>query len=114
MRVKLFTSIILALLLSVTAAHAQGTQTGIMRGTVTTADKLSMPGATVTIKSPSLQGGRTVVTESDGTFLFRNIPPGIYAVTFEMSGMQMVQKTVGGTSTVFWTICMPLISNVTA
>ena len=94
MRVKLFTSIILALLLSVTAAHAQGTQTGIMRGTVTTADKLSMPGATVTIKSPSLQGARTVVTESDGTFLFRNIPPGIYAVTFEMSGMQMVQKTV--------------------
>src|SRR5512146_2407394 len=83
----------LVLLAGAVPLMAQGTQTGILRGTVTTADKLSLPGATVTIKSPALQGERTAVTESDGTFLFRGIPPGVYTITFEMSGMATMQKT---------------------
>ena len=93
MRFKLVTSVALVFLLCAAPLFAQGTQTGILRGTVTTADKLSLPGATVTIKSAALQGERTAVTESDGTFLFRGIPPGLYTITFEMSGMGTVQKT---------------------
>jgi hypothetical protein len=92
MRYKV-TSMVLVSLLSATALFAQGTQTGILRGTVTTADKLTLPGATVTITSPALQGERTAVTETDGTFLFRAVPPGTYALTFEMSGMATIQKT---------------------
>jgi hypothetical protein len=93
MRFKVFTSVALAFLLSAAALFAQGTQTGILRGTVTTSDKLSLPGATVTIKSTAMQGTRTAVTESDGTFLFRGIPPGLYTITFEMTGMASVEKT---------------------
>ncbi len=93
MRFKLFLSVALILLLGATGLLAQGTQTGLLRGSVTTADKLTLPGATVTIKSPAMQGERTAVTEADGTFLFRGIPPGIYTLTFEMSGMGTVTKT---------------------
>ncbi len=104
MRFKLITSVALVFLLCAAPLFAQGTQTGILRGTVTTADKLSLPGATVTIKSSAMQGERTAVTEADGTFLFRNIPPGLYTMTFEMSGMGTVQKSanvlLGGVSVV--------------
>jgi outer membrane receptor protein involved in Fe transport len=93
MRFKFFTSLALVFLLGAAGLFAQGTQTGIIRGTVTTADKLSLPGATITIKSSALQGGRTIVTEPDGTFLFRGIPPGTYTLTFEMAGMAPIQKT---------------------
>jgi hypothetical protein len=93
MRFKVLASVALVFLLCAVPLFAQGTQTGILRGTVTTADKLSLPGTTVTIKSTALQGERTAVTESDGTFLFRGIPPGLYTISFEMSGMGTVQKT---------------------
>jgi len=85
--------LVLVLFAGAVPLMAQGTQTGILRGTVTTSDKLSLPGTTVTIKSPALQGERTAVTESDGTFLFRGIPPGVYTITYEMSGMGTVTKT---------------------
>ena len=84
-----------ALILSFSAgfAFAQGTQTGILRGTVTTADKATLPGTTVTIKSDALQGERMAVTETDGTFLFRALPPGAYTVTLSMSGMKTVEQS---------------------
>jgi hypothetical protein len=94
MRWKFISTCAALLLLCGGLVYAQGTQTGLLRGTVTTSDHLSLPGATVTISSPALQGERTTVTESDGTFLFRGLPPGLYTVSFEMSGMQSVSKSV--------------------
>ena len=97
-------------------AFAQGSQAGILRGTVTTADKLSLPGATVNIKSAALQGERTAVTESDGSFLFRGLPPGMYAVTFTMNGMATIQKQVevplGGVAQVAITMALANVSEV--
>jgi len=74
-------------------AAAQGTQTGILRGTVQTQDKVSVPGATVTIKSPALQAERTTVTEADGTYIFRGLPPGTYTVSISKEGMAPIQQT---------------------
>ncbi len=91
-RPLLLTSLVLAC--AALPAFAQGTQSGILRGAVTTADKLSLPGATVNIKSPALQGERTMVTASDGSFQFRGLPPGTYTVTFSMSGMATIEKQV--------------------
>src|SRR4029077_8159444 len=51
------------------------------------------PGATITATSPALQGGRTVVTDTDGTFLFRSIQLGSYSLKVEMSGMAPAQNT---------------------
>jgi hypothetical protein len=93
MRSRIFVCAALILAFSAGFAFAQGTQTGILRGTVTTSDKATLPGATVTIKSAALQGERTVVTETDGAYMFRALPPGTYTVTFSMSGMTSIEKT---------------------
>src|SRR5262249_18922962 len=85
---------IFALLLTCSAtAFAQGVQTGTIRGTVKDQQGLALPGATITATSSALQGERTVVTDTDGNYLFRAIPPGSYNLKVEMSGMTTVQKT---------------------
>jgi len=93
MRLRIFVCLVLVLGFSASVAIAQGTQTGILRGVVTTSDKATLPGTVVTIKSPAMQGTREATTETDGTYLFRSIPPGVYTVTFSMSGMKQVEKT---------------------
>ena len=85
---------IVALLVAFSAvSFAQGVQTGSIRGTVKDQQGLALPGATITATAPTLQGERTVVTDADGAFLFRAIPPGTYQLKFEMSGMASTEKT---------------------
>jgi outer membrane receptor protein involved in Fe transport len=85
---------ILTLVLSCGASSfAQGVQTGTIRGTVKDQQGLALPGATITATSPALQGPRTAVTDSDGLFLFRAVPPGTYSLKVEMSGMAPLEKT---------------------
>jgi hypothetical protein len=81
------------LLASAATSFAQGVQTGTIRGTVKDQQGLALPGATITATSPALQGERTAVTDSDGTFLLRAVPPGTYTVKVDMSGMVSVRKT---------------------
>jgi hypothetical protein len=73
-------------------AFGQGT-TGSLVGDVTT-DGAALPGVTVTISSPALQGTRTTVTGEGGGYTFPSLPPGHYTVSFELSGMAKVTKTV--------------------
>jgi hypothetical protein len=74
-------------------SFAQGVQTGTIRGTVKDQQGLALPGATISATSPTLQGERTVVTGTDGSYLFRAVPPGTYHLKVEMSGMSPVEKT---------------------
>jgi Carboxypeptidase regulatory-like domain len=76
----------IALALSSHAA-AQGLQTGVVTGTVTSVDGLSMPGATVAAESAALQGVRTAVSDVNGNYVVRGLPPGEYTVRIEMDGM---------------------------
>ena len=82
---------VLALLLVAASAIAQTTAT--INGTVTT-DGNALPGVTVTLASPAMQGTRTAVTGAAGGYTFNGIPPGAYTVKFELSGMQTVTKKV--------------------
>src|SRR5688572_17637746 len=50
---------LLVLALGITPAAAQGTQTGVITGVVSSTDGAPLPGVAVTVTSPSLQGGRT-------------------------------------------------------
>jgi hypothetical protein len=85
---------ILTLVLSFSASgFAQGVQTGTIRGTIKDQQGLALPGATITATSPALQGARTEVTDANGAYLFRAVPPGIYNLKIEMSGMATVEKT---------------------
>jgi outer membrane receptor protein involved in Fe transport len=83
-----------AFLLMSAGLFAQGVQTGTIRGTVKDQQDLAVPGVTVTVSSPALQGVRNVTTDAQGGYVFRNLPPGDYEVKFELSGFGTVtQKT---------------------
>ncbi|HEX7153425.1 MAG TPA: TonB-dependent receptor [Thermoanaerobaculia bacterium] len=84
--------VLLLLLLTPTLLFAQAT-TGTLVGTVTS-DGSALPGVTVTVQSPALQGTRSTITGEAGGYHLPALPPGRYTVTFSVSGMQSVQKTV--------------------
>jgi len=67
-------------------ALAQGAQVGSLTGTVKSADGQTVPGVSVTLTSPVLQGQRQVVSDSNGGFVFRGLAPGEYTVSFSISG----------------------------
>ncbi|MBA3886241.1 MAG: TonB-dependent receptor [Acidobacteria bacterium] len=81
----------LALLASGTA-YGQGVQTGVLTGTVSDSDGLVLPGVTVTVSSPALQGVRTTVTDGNGLYSLRGLPPGEYTLSFELPGMRTVEQ----------------------
>jgi outer membrane receptor protein involved in Fe transport len=87
-----FTAVLTVLVLVAVAAFAQGTTSSIV-GTVTH-EGAPLPGVTVTISSPSLQGTRTTVTNDSGLYNFGALPPGEYTVSFVMDGMQTVTRRV--------------------
>ncbi len=74
------------------AAPAFAQTTATLTGTVTT-DGKPLPGATVTITSPSFQGFRTSVTGENGGYVFPALPPGEYSIGFELEGLQSVSKS---------------------
>jgi len=79
---------VLAVLLAVTGLQAQ-TTTGRLIGTVTDAGGQPLPGVTVTISSPALIGGaQKSVSDSDGSFQFISLAPGVYTVRADLSGFR--------------------------
>ena len=80
------------LALSSATVFAQGRQSGALSGRLSSADGQPLPGATVTVSSPSLQGQRSVVADVNGVYRLAGLPPGDYVVTFEMSGMSSVER----------------------
>jgi len=56
-------------------------------------DNLPLPGVTITVASPALQGTRTAVTTENGDFMF--LPAGEYTVTVELQGFQPQKQTIG-------------------
>jgi outer membrane receptor for ferrienterochelin and colicin len=73
-------------------AQAGGALTGNIEGVVKVGDN-PVPGVLVTISSPALQGKRSVATGTNGDFLFRQLPPGSYTISYALSGMKPAQRT---------------------
>ena len=90
-RLRQFLVFLLALL-GAFAAFGQGT-TGSLIGNVTS-DGAALPGVTVTISSPALQGTRTAITGEGGGYTFPSLPPGKYTVAFDVEGMSKITRTV--------------------
>jgi outer membrane receptor protein involved in Fe transport len=82
-----------ALLLAL-PAFAQGIPSGTLGGHVNSAEKQALPGVTVSVTSPALQGTRTATTNGNGDFLLALLPAGDYQVSFEIEGFQKAQRTV--------------------
>jgi outer membrane receptor protein involved in Fe transport len=85
-------SVLLLLLAGSVLAQVAGT-TSTITGTVINAGK-PLPGVTVSVTSPSLQGTRTVVTGEGGGYTFPALPPGNYTVVMELEGMQKITEKV--------------------
>jgi hypothetical protein len=62
--------------------------TGALQGVVTDTKGSPLPGVTVTITSPNLQGSRTEVTDTDGKYLIPALPPGPYRAEYSLSGVK--------------------------
>jgi hypothetical protein len=90
-----YTRIFLMLLcVAVIPAFAFGQQTGGIVGKVIGTDNLVIPGVTVEARSNVLPGPRVTVTGGAGEYRLPALPPGEYAVTFELSGMTKATKQV--------------------
>ena len=81
-------ALMVSAILGAAPAAAQGLQTGEISGTVSSSDGLALPGATVTVRGPALQGVRTVTSDQNGTYVIRALPPGQYEITFELAGLK--------------------------
>ena len=70
-------------------------QTNQLSGTVRDRSGLVLPGVTVTVDGPALDGAQTTTTDSKGEFTFKSLPPDdAYVVTFSLTGFGVVQKKV--------------------
>ncbi|MDD5563770.1 MAG: TonB-dependent receptor [Thermoanaerobaculaceae bacterium] len=89
--VKVFVAIAVIAMAGATALAQNPTSTLIGRATD---GKDALPGVTVSVSSPSLQGIRTAATEVTGDYLFAYLPPGDYKIRFELQGFQTLETTV--------------------
>ncbi len=75
------------------AGVAQTTDRSGIEGKVSDESGGVMPGVTVTVASPALQGGaRTTVTDAEGRYRFAALPAGNYQVTFELAGFATIKR----------------------
>ena len=81
------------LVLAAVPASAQvSATTGSINGKVTDATGGALPGVSVTVASPSMQGTRSAVTDTSGDYRFPAVPPGDYRITYELTGFGTVVR----------------------
>ena len=86
--------LVMAILVAATSAFAQGNPTATITGQVTDPDNLALPGVTVTVASPVLQGVRTAVTSANGDYIIPFLPAGEYTVTAELQGFATFKQII--------------------
>lgn len=77
----------LALILSFLCTPLFAQTTGNLTGKVTDATGAALPGVTIELRSPAMQGARTAAAERDGTYRFALLPPGDYTATYRLEGL---------------------------
>ncbi len=82
--------IILTLAISGTAAAQMGSE---LKGRAIYGDQ-PMPGVTVTLTSPALQGQKTTTTNAQGDYIFKGLPAGDYRVRFGLAEFATLEYDV--------------------
>ena len=86
-------ALVIAALLSVAPASAQ-TTSGTITGRVVDNQSLAVPGVTVNVAGPNLQGAHTAVTSENGDYILPQLPPGTYTVIFDAERLRPQQRTI--------------------
>jgi len=85
--------LLLGLLVAALPVTAQ-VQYGTVSGVAVDQGNLPLPGVTVKLSGPAMQGARTTVTDSAGKFRFIPVPPGAgYVLTLELPGFTSLERT---------------------
>jgi hypothetical protein len=87
--------LVTALLVATMAAPvlvAQTSTTGAIEGKVTDSSGAVLPGVTVELTSPNLQGTKTEVSDRNGVFRFSLLPPGTYNITASLAGFSPTRQ----------------------
>jgi hypothetical protein len=85
-------AVVLTVIAGVAApARAQLAQ-GRLIGKVVDAQGAVLPGVAVTATSPALIGSQTTTTATDGVYGFPSLPPGDYALAFQLTGFRGVRR----------------------
>src|SRR6516165_10334456 len=86
-------SLVASVLCLVVGCRVAFAQTGSIAGMVKDTSGAVLPGATVEASSPALiEKVRTVVTDSEGQYKIVNLRPGVYKVTFTLTGFRTVER----------------------
>jgi Carboxypeptidase regulatory-like domain/TonB-dependent Receptor Plug Domain/TonB dependent receptor len=88
-----FAFVLSVCLLLVAPLAVFGQTTGTIEGQVTDQNGGALPGVTLELSGPNLQGSRTATTDGQGRYRFVSLTPGRYTVTANLSGFGQVQKT---------------------
>ncbi|MGE0360596.1 MAG: carboxypeptidase regulatory-like domain-containing protein [Vicinamibacterales bacterium] len=81
-----------ALIAAPSSGWAQRT-TGDIRGVITDESGAVLPGVTVTLRGPAVQGTPTTVSNELGVFRFPNLAPGVYEIEVELAGFATKKQT---------------------
>ena len=77
------------LLVGAATVHAQD---GVITGRITDPSGATLPGVDVSLTSPALIGGRSTVSDEQGSYRFALLPPGAYSVRFQLQGFGTVVR----------------------
>jgi outer membrane receptor protein involved in Fe transport len=92
-RYTVWMAVLSAALVLAPARGADAQTTGRIFGTVADSQKATVPGATVTVSGPALQGTQTQVTDGAGAFHFPALPPGLYTARVTLSGFKTISQS---------------------
>jgi Carboxypeptidase regulatory-like domain len=90
MRAALNCAVMLVLIVAVPAASQTQITTGVIRGVVSDSTGAVLPGVTVDALDLDTGRAQSRTTDGEGRFVFLQLPPGRYTVTFKLSGFATV------------------------
>lgn len=92
LRKRRFSVILATVFLGLVPLILEAATTGEVFGIVRDDEGRPLPGVTLTVSSPALQGTRTATTDSAGEYRFPLLAPGQYQISITMSGFESLTR----------------------
>ena len=90
--IRLLMAVLLIASMAAPVLVAQTSTSGAIEGKITDSSGAPLPGVTVEVTSPNLQGTKTEVSDAKGMFRFSLLPPGTYSLTASLAGFSPTRQ----------------------